>query len=196
MSRAALKTLFHPFESGMLPLPAATSRVLLLGAQPGFRTLAGFDCLWSPVQGFRPDLLALQHEGFDVAPRAKGTRFDAALVLAGRHRGENELDLAEAIERARDGTLIVVAGSNDDGIASLAKRIGKLVNIEGKSPKHHGLAFWFRTSADRSALAAHLRQANTYPLVAGRFDTAPGMFSHDRIDPGSKLVSNNVSASW
>src|SRR6185369_12248129 len=120
MSHAALKTLFHPFDSGMLPLPAATSRVLFLGAQPGFRTLAGFDCLMSLVQGFRPDFLALQHEGLDVAPHAQGTGFEAALVLAGRHRGENELYLAEAIERARDGALIVVAGSNDDGIASLA----------------------------------------------------------------------------
>ena len=44
MSRDALKTLFHPFEAGMLPMPAAGGRVLFLGAEPGFRLPDGFDC--------------------------------------------------------------------------------------------------------------------------------------------------------
>jgi 16S rRNA (guanine1207-N2)-methyltransferase len=173
----------------VLPLPSAGSRVLFLGAQPGFQRASGFDCALSLVQGFRPGFLALQREGLDVVPRAEPTAFDAAFVLAGRHRGENELYVAEALERVADGALIVIAGSNDDGIGSLAKRIGKLVEIAGKSPKHHGLVFWFGTPAGRSALARQLRQANAHPPVAGRFETAPGMFSHGRIDPGSRLLA-------
>ena len=65
-------------------------------------------------------------------------------MLCGRHRGHNELDIAEALERVGDGGLVLVAGGKDDGVASLAKRLGKLVTLDGQAPKHHGLAFWFR----------------------------------------------------
>ena len=35
--RDAVKTLFHPFETGALQAPPADSRVLFLGAEAGFR---------------------------------------------------------------------------------------------------------------------------------------------------------------
>src|SRR5262249_39269868 len=151
---------------------------LFLGAKPGFRIPRGFNCDFSLVQGFRPDFLALEREGHRVLPRAEGNGYGAALVLCGRHRGENELNVAEALERSSQGGLVVIAGSNDDGVASLAKRIGKLVALEGRSPKHHGFAFWFHAPADRIGIAAALRHANASMLVERRFETSPGMFSH------------------
>ncbi|MDW6025219.1 class I SAM-dependent methyltransferase [Mesorhizobium sp. BAC0120] len=189
MSTPALKTLFHPFESGALDLPEPHARVLFLGAKLGFRTPEGFTRELTAVQGFRPDFLALQREGLKVLPHGEGSDYTAALVLCGRHRGENELNVAEALERGSDGALILIAGSNDDGVASLAKRMGKLIALEGRSPKHHGLAFWFRAPADRLEIAAALRQANATTLVEGRFETSPGMFSYDRVDPGSRLLA-------
>ena len=78
------------------------------------------------VQGFRPYFRALQASGLAVTPKAEGAGFDAALVLAGRHRGQNEMRIAEAFERVAPGGLIVVAGGKDDGIASLRKRIDEL----------------------------------------------------------------------
>ena len=189
MSTPALKTLFHPFESGALDLPEPQAHVLFLGAKPGFRTPEGFTRELTTVQGFRPDFLALQREGHKVLPHGEGSDYTAALVQCGRHRGENELNVAEALERGSDGALILIAGSNDDGVASLAKRLSKLVTLEGRLPKHHGLAFWFRAPADRLEIAAALRQANATILVEGRFETSPGMFSHDRVDPGSRLLA-------
>jgi 16S rRNA (guanine1207-N2)-methyltransferase len=189
MSILALKTLFHPFESGGLDMPEPRASVLFLGAKPGFRTPDGFTCELTIVQGFRPDFLTLEREGHRVLPRSEGAGYAAALVLCSRHRGENELNVAEALERSSDGALILIAGSNDDGVASLAKRIGKIITLEGRSPKHHGLAFWFRATADRMEIAAALRQANASLPVDGRFETSPGMFSHDRVDPGSRLLA-------
>ncbi|RWP49586.1 class I SAM-dependent methyltransferase [Mesorhizobium sp.] len=191
MSAEPLKTLFHPFGAEAVSLPRKGERVLFLGAEPGFHLPEGFDAALHLVQGFRLHFRALQGSGFTVTPRPESEGFDATLVLAGRHRGQNELRIAEAIERVRPGGLIVVAGGKDDGIASLRKRIGELVALDGHLPKHHGIAFWFHRPAD-AAVAAALRAANPTLLLEARFHTAPGMFSFDKIDTGSKLLVDNL----
>jgi 16S rRNA (guanine1207-N2)-methyltransferase len=194
MSRDALRTLFHPFEAGLLSMPVTGGHVLFLGAEPGFRLPGGFDCELLLVQGFRPDFLALQRDGHRVEPRAEGDGYAATLVLCNRHRGHNELNVAQALERVEDGGLVLVAGGKDDGIASLAKRLGKVVALDGQAPKYHGLAFWFHVAADRLGVAEELRRLNPTTRIDGRFETAPGMFSHGHIDPGSKILAEALPA--
>ena len=189
MKTGPLATLFHPFETGDLEAPGMGRRVLFLGAEPGFRLPEGFGAALQLVQGFRPHFRALTNAGFQVTPRIEGTDFDGALVLAGRHRGQNEAWIAEAVERVIPGGLIVVAGSTDDGISSLRKRLGKLVEVDGHLPKYHGVAFWFRRPDDAASLVDALRPADERMPVDGRFRTAPGMFSHDRVDAGSRLLA-------
>jgi 16S rRNA (guanine1207-N2)-methyltransferase len=190
MTSDALKTLFHPFETGELAAPGESQRVLFLGAEPGFRLPEGFAADLSLVQGFRPWFRALARH--HVTPQAEGDSFDAALVLCGRHRGQNELRIAEAIERVGPGGLVLVAGSKDDGIASLRKRMEGLVELEGQMPKHHGVAFWFKRPENSSEAVAALRAGNGETLIDGRFVAAPGMFSSDRIDAGSKLLAAHL----
>ncbi|TGQ65015.1 MAG: class I SAM-dependent methyltransferase [Mesorhizobium sp.] len=191
MAAEVLKTLFHPFEAEALSWPRQGGRVLFLGAEAGLRLSPGFDATLQLVQGFRPHFRSLQAAGFNVAPQAQGEGFDAALVLCGRHRGQNELRIAEALERVAPGGLIVVAGAKDDGVASLRKRIDELVPLDGHMPKYHGIAFWLRRPGDLAA-AEKLRAANPALLVDGRFRTAPGMFSFDKVDAGSKLLVENL----
>src|SRR5689334_8953613 len=191
MSAEALKTLFHPFEAEALSLPRKGERILFLGAEPGLRVPPGFEATLHLIQGLRPHFRALQTAGFTVTPQTEGDGFDAALVLAGRHRGQNELRIAEALERVAPGGLVVVAGGKDDGIASLRKRVDELVPLDGHMPKYHGIAFWLHRPADMRA-AATLRAANPAMLIEERFRTAPGMFSFDRIDAGSKLLVDNL----
>lgn len=191
MSTEPLKTLFHPFEADAIALPEKGSKILFLGAEPGFRLPDGFEASLDLVQGFRPPLLALETAGHTVTPRGQGSGYEMAMVLAGRHRGQNELRIAEAIERTAPSGMIVVGGSKDDGIASLRKRLDDLVVMDGSLPKHHGIAFWFqRPDSDEAAKA--LRAANPALLVEERFHTAPGMFSFDRIDTGSKLLADHL----
>ena len=194
MTNPALKTLFHPFEAGELVPPRAGARVLFLGAEPGFRLPAGFDAAIEAVQGFRPDVLALSAAGIETTPQPSGTGFDAALVLAGRHRGLNERRIADALERTAPGALLLVAGGKEDGVASLRKRVSGLATVEGQMPKFHGLAFWLHRPADPASIVAALRAANPPLLVDGRFRTAPGMFSHDRVDAGSALLAAHLPA--
>ena len=144
------------------------------------------------VQGFRPHFLALEAGRFPVTPRAKGEGYDVVLVLAGRHRGFNERNVAEAVERTRPDGLVLIAGGKEDGIASLRKRLGGLLELDGYLSKYHGQALWFRRSVEADAMAVALRAENPDGMVDGRFHTAPGMFSFDRVDSGSRLLADNL----
>jgi 16S rRNA (guanine1207-N2)-methyltransferase len=192
MTRDALKTLFHPFEAEALTPPGAGERALFIGAEPGFRLPEGFGAELSLVQGFRPWFRPLEVSGSRVTPLPEGEGYDAALVLCGRHRGANELMIAEALERVREGGLVLIAGSKDDGIASLRKRLGELVPIVDQLPKHHGIAFWLRRPSEAAGIVKQLRAGNGERLLEGRFATAPGMFSADEIDAGSRLLVENL----
>lgn len=221
-------TLFHPFETGALEMPLAGNRVLFLGAEPGFRLPEGFAANLSLVQGFRPWFRALAGR-YHVTPQPEGENFDAALVLCGRHRGENELRIAEAVERTKAGGLILVAGGKDDGIASLRKRLENdedplaeaiarrrparsiyisdpsipperlynpakvSVSLSGHLAKYHGVVFWLERTPEADAFAQKIKKwYDNWPLVDGRFITAPGMFSSDRVDAGSKLMAAHL----
>ncbi|MCR5857862.1 class I SAM-dependent methyltransferase [Mesorhizobium sp. J428] len=189
-----LRTLFHPFEIGDLDVPGKGTRVLFLGAEPGFRLPDGFDADLTLAQGFRPDFLKLKAGRHRVVPEADGEGYDLVLVLAGKHKGLNEILIAEAMRRGSPTAMILVAGSKDDGIASLRKRLEALAPLEGSLSKFHGQAFWLHRPADARAVAAMLATPNREALIGGRFRATPGMFSHDRIDAGSRLLAQHIPA--
>jgi len=189
------RMLFHPFESGVLALPGQGERFLFIGAEPGFALPAGFAARLELVQGFRPHHLRLLAAGHRVGPAVEGDGFDGALLLFGRHRGQNESWVAEALRRVVPGGLIVAAGSTDDGVGSLRRRLQAVLPLEGHLPKYHGLVLWLRRPADTLAEAAAEALRAPPTRVEGRFATAPGMFSHDRVDPGSRLLAETLPAS-
>ena len=189
----AIAPLFYPFETGDLDMPGDDARALLLGARPGLRPPGALAAALNCVQGFRPDYLALQRAGLNVSPVADGAEFYLAMVLAGRHRGQNEMWLAEAIQRVKPGGLVVMAGGKSEGIASLRKRLEAEVPLDGHLSKNHGMVFWLKRGTAAEAFAARIKREER-PLVEDRFVTAPGMFSHDRIDAGSRLLANNLPA--
>ncbi|MDP3898966.1 MAG: class I SAM-dependent methyltransferase [Mesorhizobium sp.] len=189
MSADAQKTLFHPFDTGDLEVPQAGGRVLFYGAEPGFILPEGFSASITLVQGFRPSFLKLQAGRHVVVPEPAGEGYDMALVLIGRHRGLNEARLADAWDRVREGGLIVAAGSRDDGGDSLRRRVASRLDLEGSLSKYHGSVFWMRKQA---GLEGPVATADPDLPINGRFFTSPGMFSHERIDPGSRLLAENL----
>jgi len=192
MSDDRMATLFHPFAQGLLELPP-DARVLFLGAEPGFRLPAGFPRDIVAVQPFRPHFLALERQGVDVRPAAEGEGFDAALLLCGRFRAQNEARLADALLRVREGGLIAVAGGKTDGVSSLCKRAAAMLAIDGRASKHHGMVFWLtRPAMDDARRAAQSLSPVSDPLVEGRFRTGPGLFSADAVDPASRLLADNL----
>ncbi|NRP90356.1 Ribosomal RNA small subunit methyltransferase C [Ensifer adhaerens] len=190
MSRDALKTLFHPFASGTIDAPGEGKRILFLAAEAGFSLPDGFTAELSAVQGFRPFYRQLQAQRINVTPEIEGGDYDGALVLCGKHKGENEDHIAEALSRVREGGLIVVAGGKEDGIQPLRKRMEGFSLAVEYMPKYHGVAFWFARPADIKVMTAQLGKPAT--RVDDRFTTTPGMFSHDRIDAGSELLASRL----
>ncbi len=190
MSRETLKTLFHPFASGTVEAPGEGERVLFLGAEAGFAVPEGFAASLSAVQGFRPLYRQLLLQRIETAPEIEGEGYDAALVLCTKHKGENEANIAAALQRVKAGGLIVIAGGKEDGIQSLRKRIeGFGFEIE-HMPKYHGVALWFARPTDVSEIVGKFAKPSV--RVDGRFLAAAGMFSHDRIDDGSELLASRL----
>ena len=72
MSRDALKTLFHPFETGVVPAPGKDERVLFLGAEAGYRLPAEFAASIAAVQPLRPLYRGLEASRASVTPFVEG----------------------------------------------------------------------------------------------------------------------------
>ncbi|MEX0953818.1 MAG: class I SAM-dependent methyltransferase [Rhizobiaceae bacterium] len=183
---------FYPFDRGLIDLPGSGTRGLVLNAVPGMRRPDGFQADLSLVQDLRPLFLPLKNAGHEIASVPDGADYDLAIVLAGRHRRQNEFWIAESLARTRPGGLVVVAGSKTDGIASLKKRVDALLPLAGSQSKYHGMVFWLASPADpRSAITALTPSPGS---VEGNFVTGPGMFSANEADPGSRLLADSVPA--
>ncbi len=187
MSRDALKTLFHPFDIEAVPTPGEGERVLFLGAEGGNALPEGFAAEITAVQPFRPLFRTLREGAF---PEAEGDGYDFGLVLCGKHRGENENRVAEALERVRTGGVILVAGGKEDGIQPLRNTLLKLGIELDYTPKYHGVAIWFARPANAEAAIRALKKSTV--VIEARFEAAPGMFSHDRVDAGSELLAGRL----
>ncbi|EJL51779.1 16S RNA G1207 methylase RsmC [Rhizobium sp. CF122] len=194
MSSETLKTLFHPFVSGTVEAPGEGEHVLFLGAEAGFALPEAFAASLSAVQGLRPLYRQLLAQRIETAPEIEGEGYDAVLVLCNKHRGENEANIAAALQRVKVDGLIVIAGGKEDGIQSLRKRMESLgLEIE-HMPKYHGVALWFARPADISEIVGKF--AKPPVRVDGRFVAAAGMFSHDRIDDGSELLASRLPSDF
>ena len=194
MTRETLKTLFHPFVTGVLTPPAAGERVLFLGAEAGFAMPEGFDAELLAVQGLRPLYLKLQKAHVVVSPEQPEGEFDAGLLLFNKHRGENETRLARLLTSVKPGGVIVMAGSKEDGIQPIRKKLDQLGLPCEHMPKYHGVAVWLTVPAGAAEAAAKLARPSV--TIENRFTAAPGMFSHDRVDDGSELLASRLPADF
>lgn len=188
MSRESLKTLFHPFVTEAVALPAAESRWLFLGAEAGFAKPEGFAAELTAVQDFRPEFRRLEASHLKPLPAVEGEAYDGALVLCGKHKGVNEDRIAEALKRVTAGGTVVVAGAKEDGIVPLRKQLDRLGLEPESTPKYHGVAVWFTVPAETATLVAALAAKSV--TVEGRFETRSGLFSHAHADEGSELLAS------
>lgn len=180
----AAKTLFYPFETGLLDASDHGASAIIYGARAGFRAPADFTAEIVAVQGFRPDFVALQAAGIKTVPLPEGENYDSALILGTKHRGQNEQWIADAQKRVKPGGLIIVAATKKDGGDSLRRRMADAIGIEDHAVKYHGNVFWVRAGGK----PLELPQAEP----VGIFKTQPGMFSYDHADPGSQFLVQNL----
>lgn len=175
------QALSFPAEGDVLVLRATPSAVLDLVPAGRLRC----------VQSFRPLHDALAERGHVVAARAAGP---AAMVVVNvtRSRAENLGMFAQGLGLLPAGGSLVVAGAKSDGIDSLARAVARQLEVEGAFVKAHGRVFWLRRPETLPpAVAAWARDAAPAPNAEG-FLTAPGMFSPEHPDPGSRRLAAAV----
>ena len=182
MNANPIKTIVLPFEKSLIPLSADDRGVFFNAA-----VLPNSPVDWTGAliceQGFRSDFLGLEQAGFEVGPDLQPVKADFALIRLDRHKQVNWNNLVRASAFVKPGGTIVIAGAKTDGIASVRKRVQKTVPVSGSLSKHHAVAFWFENQPGAWDAEA------SNPAAPEGYVTRPGMFSYDRVDPGSALLA-------
>lgn len=153
--------------------------VSVIGATPA-HDLADVPAGSQVVQPFKPFHDHFAALGFDAVPASDAACHDAIVFLP-RAKALARAQIHLACQRA-SGT-VVVDGAKTDGVDSLLKDIRRRVSVQGPISKAHGKIFWFQSDAQAFADWA----APASQKVDG-FETAPGVFSADGIDPASELL--------
>lgn len=137
-------------------------------------------------QGFKPFSDRLTLDNLTIVPEASGD-FPLVLLALTRSRAENMANFARACRMVADGGQVVVSGDKTDGIDSMLKAVKKAFTIDGVLSKSHGKVFWLTPTAP----APEEWEAAIQPSRnAFGYMTAPGMFSPEKIDVGSEMLTN------
>ena len=173
-------------QAGELVLPAAGTILVIRAAPAPFLDLIPADRLVCD-QTFRPLHDALAAGGRTVSNHAPGP-MAMVIVRLTRSRAENLGNVARGLDVLPPGGTLVVAGPKSDGVDSLARQIGRALAIGGAFVKAHGRVFWLtRPDVLPDEVGAWARGAAPARNADG-FVTAPGMFSPEHADPGSRRL--------
>jgi len=111
------------------------------------------------------------------------------VVNLARSRPESLGNVALGLGLLAPGGRLVVTGAKADGIDGVAKAVGGALPIAGSFAKAHGRVLWLdRPERLPEAVEAWARAAAPAPNAEG-FVTAPGMFSPEHADPGSRWLA-------
>ncbi|MEO1483661.1 MAG: methyltransferase [Myxococcota bacterium] len=189
----ALETLVMPLESGPIELDAG-ARVLFTRARAG-AALSGFDGLeLTCEQSFAPDRDELRADGRSVVPETAASDFDAVFVLPSRQRTEARAELARAAARVRPGGVVVACAPNAEGAKSLERDFTALMGRCDVLSKNKCRAVWSFSDSDidRATLNDWRGLDAPRPVIDGAFQSRPGLFAWDRIDPATALLIRHL----
>lgn len=200
---APLQALMLPFDSGALRWPpeGAPGGALFLRGRDGWplhaRPRPGL-VAWQP---FRPDADALQRAGIAIVEETTADAHPLVLLLPPRQRDELRALFARAMDACSEGGTVLASVPNDAGAKSAEADLRKLAGgMDGVLSKHHCRVFWARKDSARvdAELLARWRGADASrriaapQLAAGGFQSRPGVFAWDRIDPASALLAAHL----
>ncbi len=137
----------------------------------------------------------LSAAGFPVEPRLEPIKTAMAVVNLTRSKPEARGNAARALQALEPGGLLVLNGNKTDGIDSLAREIGKVVAPFGSCSKAHGRLVSFPRPAILPDTVAKWAEDLMLARNAEGDWTAPGMFSPERADEGSRLLGGVLGPS-
>lgn len=188
----ALDALLLPLTQGHLAWPG---RGLFLRARCGATlqaaALPGLQC----DQSFKPDADALRAAGCTLLGEGDVQRYPLVLVLPPRQRAEARALWARAATLVEAGGRILGGALNEAGARSHASDLEQLTGPLSSLSKHKCRVFW-TGPLERcdTALLAQWQHLDAVQPIAEGWLSRPGLFSWDRIDPGSVLLAEQLPA--
>lgn len=165
-------------EAGAIP-PVA--HVVLFGAPAGLSLDVFGDAQITVVQPMMPDAAAWEMQDVSVVPEMPPA-CDLSVVFLPRAKAAARALVAAAMAVTTGSVLI--DGQKTDGVESLLKDMRRRAEIAGTISKVHGKLFWLTAGGDWSDWAAQPA------MIDEVWETRPGVFSADGIDPGSALLAD------
>jgi 16S rRNA (guanine1207-N2)-methyltransferase len=189
----AVSALNHVLEAQPDLLPAGGGRVLFLRAQP-MPLLTQLEGRLVCEQTWKPHAQALEAVGQKVCHEVK-EGFQTVLLLPERQRDTIYGDLARAYDLLEPGGTLVVALHNDWGAKRTEQLLAEVARQSVNSiSKNHCRVFWVTKTENWQAetLDTWRSGAAMRRILEGQFWSMPGLFNWDKIDTGSRLLTEHL----
>ncbi|MCU0731925.1 MAG: methyltransferase [Hyphomonas sp.] len=190
MDAVVFDTLLLALEDGAVPLPE-TGPILVLNAEPGpWLMQLPKDRLVCRTT-FKPSHAALKAAGLDSVdlPDAMLT-----IVVPPRQRDQARALYARALLAAPEGGYVLASLPNTLGGKTGEKLMADIAGEAESLSKHKCRAFWAQ-KADAQInhpLAEEWIAEDAVREIEPDLYSRPGLFSWDRVDPGSELLADSV----
>ncbi len=195
MDQVVFDTLLLAFDSGAVPMPE-TGTILVLNAEPGpWLAQLPKDRVVCRTT-LKPAHEALKAAGYTVLDVDSVELPHAALtiVVPPRQRDQARALFARAVLAATEGTYVIASLPNTLGGKTGEKLLGEIAGETGSLSKHKCRAFWTRkvsATIDTELAEDWIAEDAMREIEPGLF-SRPGLFSWDRVDPGSELLADSV----
>ncbi|MFK7851966.1 MAG: class I SAM-dependent methyltransferase [Akkermansiaceae bacterium] len=166
-------------------------RILFLGAEPhtDLQRVIG----WQPM---KPLANRCEAAGMQLTSEPQG-EFDTVLFLPGKSKDEILAGYSRAYDLMAPDGMLIVALPNTAGASRFEKELSKATELLFSISKNKCRAFAVKKSEGWDAQLLKRWETIAQPRVILGTDywVAPGVFSAERIDPGSRLLKEYLPAS-
>ncbi len=195
MDPVVFDTLLLALEGDTVPLPEA-GPILVLNAEPGPWLMQLPKDQLVCRTSFKPNHDALKAAGFNVLPVDSVDLPEAMLtiVVPPRQRDQARALYARALLAAPEGGYVLASLPNTLGGKTGEKLLAEIAGDAASLSKHKCRAFWTQKHSalvNMELAGDWIAEDAAREIEPGLF-SRPGLFSWDRVDPGSELLADSV----
>lgn len=145
------------------------------------------------VQWIKSDADSLRAQGWRVETDIPQEPFDYVLMLATKQYDETRALMARGLNSLQHGGTLIVAGANDAGGKRIERDFKALGLSFASDSKHKSRVVQARKNDDIAPVAQDwIAQGDWQTILNGGFISRPGLFSWDRADKGSALLTAHI----